>query len=115
MIRFKSITDNEIELLSVFNEIDTIDVWSHEDFGQIQPGMQVDMRLSPALYHIVQQQFGRNSFDVLIEDYQVKYRCIISLNQCIFGLACMSHFLPLDERPILRENSKIHTKTCILC
>ena len=71
MIRFKSITDTEIELLSVFNEIDTIDVWSHEDLGQIQPGMQVDMRLSPALYHIVQQQFGRNSFDVLIEDYQV--------------------------------------------
>lgn len=72
VIRFKSITDTEIELLSVFNAIDTIDVWSHEDFGQIQPGMQVDMRLSPALYHIVQQQFGRNTFDVLIEDYQVK-------------------------------------------
>ena len=71
VIRFKSITGTELELLAIFNEIDTIDIWSHEDFDQIQPGMQVDMRLSPALYYIVQQQFGRKSFDVLIEDYQV--------------------------------------------
>ena len=121
VIRFKSITETEIELLSVFNEIDTIDVWSHEDFGLIKPGMQVDMRLSRTLYSIVQNQFGRNSFDVLIEDYQVniigfhRLKCeIISLNQCIFYFRGMSHQLCLNERFILWENSKIHSKICIL-